>query len=58
MKGGKGCRQEPPRVFYGGWSGRLLPAIVTASGILGMPVPDTVTGMFLVMRRLEFIAAA
>jgi hypothetical protein len=58
VKGGKGCRQEPPRFFHGGRNGRLLPAIVTASGVFGIRMPGAVTGVLLVLRGLDFIAAA
>jgi hypothetical protein len=54
MKSGKG----PPRFFHGGRNGRLLQAVVTASGVLGIPMPGAVTGVLLVLCRLDFIAAA
>jgi hypothetical protein len=55
----KGCRQEPPRFFSRWvWCGRLLPAVVTASGVFGIKMPGAVTGVLLGLRRLDFIAAA
>ena len=46
------------RVFRGARGGSLLQAIVRASGVLWIPMPCAVTGVFLVLCRLDFIAAA
>jgi hypothetical protein len=59
---GEGWKRVPTGAAEGffsvGLGGRLLPAVVTASGVMGMPMPGAVTGVLLVLRGLDFIAAA
>jgi len=54
----KGADRSRRGDFHGGRNGRLLPAIVTALGVLGIRMPGAVTGVLLVLRGLDFIAAA